>query len=258
MPRRRRLALALLLGISVAVLPGDDAGAWRAKSHGHGGSRHGGHGGHHHHGHHRHPYYYGYYGYGYYGYGYPYWGSAWRPYWGAPYRSYRSETPTERGFRHLVEGEQKRAVSVFAKLAEEHPEDALPKLGYAIAMSELHELELGVWAMRRAIRTDADALRDARLDPALRPRIRALLDVYHPEPSDADRPDAPALGHGESTHFMVAALLWVLGDYAGASSATRAAIEGGDDDASTHALAEALSRLVPEKIEVDRDPELET
>ena len=196
-------------------------GHYRAHHRGHSGWRHRG-------------YYRGYYRpyYGYRAY-YDPWGYRYRPYRGGGAR----ETRVGRGFRYLIDGDPKRAVTVFAKLAEAQPYDVLPKLGYAIAMSELGELELGVWAMRRAIRTDPEAVRDAPLPYLLRPRVRALLAVYHPAHSDD-----PQLGHDEGAHFMVAALSWLLGDQAGASSATQWALAGGDNHESTLLLSRALPR----------------
>ena len=225
------LAAFVAFGISVAQAGEAEAGRkMRAKSlsgggghahrrHGHG-HRHRSRGSHHHYYRGHHPYGYGY-GYGY-GWG---WGrSRYSPPWGV--------SGEERGFVYLVNGDRKRAVSVFAKEAEANPGNALPKLGYSIAMSELGELELGVWAMRRAIRTDPQALRKVDLDARLRPRIAVLLDVYHPTDHSAS--------HGEDAHFMAAALLWVLGDTEGASSAIAAAAADGDEHDSTLALSRAL------------------
>ncbi len=230
------LAAFVAFGISVAQAGEADAGKkMRAKSssgggHGHRRQTHGHrhHGRHHHRSYFRHHYPYGY-GYGF-GYGYGYRGRWWGPY--SPTWRVSAE---ERGFAYLVGGDPKRAISVFAKRAEANPENALPKLGYSIAMSELGELELGVWAMRRAIRTDPQALRGVNLDDRLRPRVAALLDVYHP----ADH----AAPHGEDAHFMAAALLWVLGDTEGAGSAIAAAAADGDEHHSTLALSRALSGI---------------
>ncbi len=87
--------------------------------------------------------------------------------------------------------------------------------------------------MRRAIRTDPNAIRGVDLDDRLRVRVAALLDVYHP----ADH----AVSHGDDAHFMAAALLWVLGDTEGANSAIAAAAADGDEHDSTLALSRALS-----------------
>lgn len=166
-----------------------------------------------------------------YGYGYG-WG------WGgrSSYRAYPATWQVrdeDLGFAYLVSGKLKQAVSVFARQAEADPGNAVPKLGYSIAMSELGELELGVWAMRRAVRTSPEALRGAEIDNRLRPRVAALLDVYHPSDSDSS--------HGDDAHFMVASLLWVLGDIEGARAAIAAAAADGDEHDSTLALSLALS-----------------
>ena len=152
------MILALLMATGVSLGTPGDAEGWKAKRRGKGGHHGKHHSKHHHYSHrYRYGYYGGYYGYPYYrGYGY------WRGY--GSRRAYRRETASERGFRYLVDGDAKRAVSVFAKLAESQPDNAMPKLGYAIAMSELRELELGVWAMRRAILTDPAALQNAPID----------------------------------------------------------------------------------------------
>jgi len=251
--------MGLLLACSLSLVAADPALAWSAKRQGrsshksdgghHGHQGHGKHYGHHGHGRHHggkhyrpYRYYYGYPSYWAWGYG------GYGGYWGAPAsrRGYARETETERGFRYLVEGDRKRAVSTFAKLAESRPDEALPKLGYAIAMSELGDVQLGVWAMRRAIRTDAGALLRPPVDPSLRPRIRALLDLYHPTNPDPTGPEPP---HGDDAHFMVAALLWVLGDVAGASSATEWALADGDDHESTRVLARAIADSAPPRLE---------
>ncbi len=223
------LAAFVAFGLSVAQAGEAEAGKnMRARSssggggHGHRRHTHGQrHGGHHHH----RSYYRHYYPYGY-GYGYGY-GGGWRGTYSPTWRV----SGEERGFAYLVDGDLKRAVSVFAKEAEANPESSLPKLGYSIAMSELGELELGVWAMRRAIRTDLKALRGVDLEDRLRKRVAALLDVYHP----ADHASS------DDAHFMAAALLWVLGDTEGANSAIAAAAADGDEHDSTLALSRALS-----------------
>jgi hypothetical protein len=226
---------AVVLGLLLAFGSTGDAQAWRAKKHGgkHKSGKHY---------EHRHRHHYG---------RYSYWSYGW-PNYRHSRRDTRYETPTERGFRYLSQDDPKRAVTVFSELAKAKPELALPKLGYALAMSELGELELGVWAMRRAVRTDPDALRDPRIDPALRPRIQALLGIYHPAEEHAE-----TVAHDEDAHFMVAALLWVLGDEAGASSATTWAIRDGDELESTRALADAIRRRASLRVvpDVEADPQ---
>ena len=242
-PRALSLLLGVLLALGINTLSFNEAqargfGKHKSSSHHKHHRRHSSHRRHHSHRSHH----FGYYGHDY------FWGYGYGPYWGPRVRArwVGRETQSECGFRYLAEGHPKRAVSIFAKLAESEPYDALPKLGYAIAMSELDELELGVWAMRRAIRTDPEILRKASFDPALRPRVLALLEVYHPHHSDD-----PQVVHSEDAHFMVAALLWVLGDEAGAASAAQWAIADGDDHESTRVLSRAIAGRASATLERD-------
>ena len=92
---------------------------------------------------------------------------------GAPDRS-RSDL-TGSGWAHLRAGRLAAALQVFTHAAPLHPNDAVIKVGYALAAAARGDRSRGVWAMRRALRTDPDALHYIHLDKQLRPFVRRLV-----------------------------------------------------------------------------------
>ena len=80
----------------------------------------------------------------------------------------------------------------------------MPKVGYALASALSGDLNKGVWAMRRALQSNPDALEYVTVSQQLRPRIEHLVHGY------ARHADA---------RFMISALHQLLGVHEGAPAA---------------------------------------
>jgi len=221
---------------------------------------HGGHGGHGY----SHGYGYGHGGYRGYGYSraysaYPYYGYGYsRPYYGgnaysntyrepvvvrsAPSHDYPasvsaapSTTTTiadQDAWDRLAEGQHAAALSQFADAAQRHPETGLPKLGYALASAADGNHERAVWAMRRALMADAEALHYAPLDD----RSRALIDALAVRYTDGA---VTEVGTRDAA-FMAAALHYIRHDTDAAARQIDVAMENGDRSDS----ASKLDRLI--------------
>jgi hypothetical protein len=92
--------------------------------------------------------------------------------------------------------------------------------------------DTAIWAMRRALDTNAGVVRDLALEAELNGRVRRLAEHY------ADR----ARRRGETgAQFMTATLLLLLHDDDAAAAAVAAAVEAGDTEPSTRALDDLLT-----------------
>ncbi len=222
--------------------------------------------GHHGHGGHgyRHSYGYGHRGYGGYGYShsyraYPYYGYGYsRPYYGSraydssyrepvvvrsvPSRDYPDSSASvapsttvvadQAAWDRLAEGQHASALSQFADAAQRHPDTGLPKLGYALAAAANGDHERAVWAMRRALAADAEALHYAPLDE----RSRALVDTLAARYTDGTVADVGA----SDAAFMAAALHYIRHDNAAAARQIDLAMENGDRSDSASRLEEMI------------------
>ena len=93
------------------------------------------------------------------------------------------------GWTLLEDGETGQALQVFGAAAAQAPNEGQPKAGYAVAAALSGDYQRGVWAMRRALRIDADALHYLRLKARITGHISGLLPHYG---SDCDYPNATA------------------------------------------------------------------
>lgn len=161
-------------------------------------------------------------GYAYYDYGYPY---TYTPSYRYDYRprtvSYQVAPPAPADpWALLTDGEYRQAVSKFALQTAREPTDARGYLGYAIASLMTNDQRQAAWAMRRAIEMAGDRIRLIDLGD-LKQRLteqRNQLAAAAPDPS---RP--------QDTHFIIAALSYLLGDAdTAAADALDAAIKQGD------------------------------
>lgn len=138
------------------------------------------------------------------------------------------------GWELLEHGSHGAALHAFARDAERHPGDGVPKVGYALAAAEVGELEAATWAMRRVYRLDPGAAARAPVGHGLDPRVRGLIHRYR----ERARHGGPT---GDSA-FMVAALHHILGEDEAAHEALRDVRGHADDAPSTVALVRALER----------------
>lgn len=149
-------------------------------------------------------------------------------------RNSRPGTMRDGGWALLADGRYAPALQTFASDAMSQPTKATPKVGYALAAAGLGDLSRGVWAMRRALRIDPDAVHSVTIDEPLRPRLQHLVNQYQ---QLLDR-----TGDNRETVFMLASLHYLLRDTASARISIELAIQEGD---STSGAAN-LRRLIDE------------
>ena len=143
------------------------------------------------------------------------------------------------GWNLLRTGRPAEAADVFGQLAQENPAKGNPKIGYAVAAAELGDLDKGIWSMRRALRSDPEALRYVAVDDQLRPKVERVVRRYEQSPR-YQREDP-----GGS--FMLAALYYLMGDLDAAQGAIKRNLSS--DDTSTS--AENLKRLIAEESQAE-------
>jgi len=181
-----------------------------------------------------HSYYgYGHHSYGHHSYGYPSYGYGYSNYshrynrYASPYASgddyssgstYQSRTydrggsdiATGNGWTLLGNNQASAALTDFGRQAQASPSKGDPKVGYALASADLGRLDKGVWAMRRALRTDPNALHYVTLDQPLDAKVEQIIRQYEKKlaysSSDSD------------TAFMLASLHYLRRDIKAARS----------------------------------------
>ena len=134
----------------------------------------------------------------------------------------------EQGWTLLAGGEQRSALKTFSTQAQNDPKNGTLKVGFALATAETGDLDRGVWAMRRAVRIDPDALHYLTLDKNVQGIVKKLIhryedDGYHTlEATDRD--------------FMIASLYYLLHNADAADQVL--------SDQDTHTSAQNLDRLI--------------
>ena len=145
----------------------------------------------------------------------------------------------DKGWSLLAQGEARRAKNVFVNQASSHPEAGQPKVGYALSSAMLGDLDRGVWAMRRALRTDPKSLHYLTVDEALQPYILDVVDRYEERFNGS--------GRNPDNAFMISALRYLLDDTDAARSAIGQAIDNGDDSTSAANLRGLLETYSAEE-----------
>jgi len=153
------------------------------------------------HGYGHHSYGYGHTNYGHHGYGNHYngYGYGYSRRYDDDYSSssnYRNQSYERRsnntgnGWTLLGNNQASAALSDFGKQAQASPSKGDPKVGYALASADLGRLDKGVWAMRRALRTDPNALHYLALDQNMDTKVEQIIRQYEKKlaysASDAD------------------------------------------------------------------------
>jgi len=126
----------------------------------------------------------------------------------------------DRGWSLLAAARPSEALFIFNQQAQSDPQKGIPKVGYALASTQLGDLARGIWAMRRAIRIDPESLHYVLIDDRLRPEIQKLIPRYEQVLSSSPKSMDAA--------FMLASIHYLLGDL----KAAQAAIHDGDHSAS--------------------------
>lgn len=119
----------------------------------------------------------------------------------------------------LFKGHHTTAMSLFARQAQENPDNGIYKAGYAMANASLGNLTRAVWAMRRAFRMTPESLHYLTFGPnhsiVAKDLIRSLKD------------DRDLIDENYDAAFMIASLSYLQHDYDAARKyADLAALEG--------------------------------
>jgi len=128
------------------------------------------------------------------------------------------------GWTPLADGRTDDAYLRFSKLSKRRPNRGVPRVGLALASAVLGDRDRAVALMREALRVDRDALDHVPVDDRLREQLAALARHY------------PTTEFSEDTHFMRAALHYLLGKNEAAHTSIQRALDRGDDDESTAVL----------------------
>lgn len=145
--------------------------------------------------------------------------------------SHANESRADHASEPLAHGETQAAVRLFADLAPASPGKAGPKVGYALAMTELGRYRKAVWAMRRAITIDSEGFGYVTVPPKMHDR---LTDLAH---------KAVVLGekHESDGHtFLAAAIYHLIGNGKQAIQAP-GGISEHDAEKSTRILRQLVS-----------------
>jgi len=205
--------------------------------------------------------YYGYghhaYGYGHHSYGYPSYGYGYSNYghhdysYSTPYASddgyssgstYQSRTydrggsdiATGNGWTLLGNNQASAALTDFGRQAQASPSKGDPKVGYALASADLGRLDKGVWAMRRALRTDPDALHYVTLDQQLDAKVEHIIQQY-------EKKLAYSSSDGDAA-FMLASLHYLRRDIEAAHTNIDQAMLANHVSASTRNLKDLIDK----------------
>ena len=138
----------------------------------------------------------------------------------------------DRGWELLREHRAADALDVFGETAQANPSSGGPKIGYALAAAELGRLDRGIWAMRRALRFDPDSLHYVTIDDGLRPMVERLTARY-------DEADQVEVKWADS-HFMLAVLHYLLGNYDTAQDSIEQAMNAKDKSVSARNLLQLI------------------
>lgn len=85
------------------------------------------------------------------------------------------------GWESLSHNQPEIAQRIFASEAQNNPDTGIPKVGYAVASAAPGDIDIGVWAMRRAFRIDPDSLHYLSLDQGSLDIINNLIHQYREE-----------------------------------------------------------------------------
>ena len=141
---------------------------------------------------------------------------------------------SRRAWVMLVRGEARAALREFAVLALRDTQDAVARTGYGLAAAALGRHETAVWALRRAVVTDAAAFEHLAIDAAGQHLVRQLLAYYARTASEArDRDLVDAL-------FMVSALCVLLDDLETARTAITIVLQSGGVDPAAKILGDLI------------------
>lgn len=144
-----------------------------------------------------------------------------------------SQQYNDKAWRLLAQGKTDTAFTYFSKAAEAEPSKGNPKIGYALAAADLGQLDKGIWAMRRALNVDPDALHYVTLNDKLDSKVRRMIDDYVKQQEYS--------GKQASSSFMLASLHYLRRDMASARSYINQAVRAGHVSSSTKSLQKLIA-----------------
>ena len=121
-------------------------------------------------------------------------------------------------------GNAREARRLFARQIDQHPNDGLPQIGYAIASTLIDRKLEAISMMRRALKNDAEAIVEI---PQAQGVMTAIDDALNEYIAMSDR-----RADSVDAQFMIAAMRFMLGDTSRAFYAIDRAADWGDKDAS--------------------------
>ncbi|MEX2516866.1 MAG: hypothetical protein WD572_08180 [Gammaproteobacteria bacterium] len=127
----------------------------------------------------------------------------------------------------LAQGQHSAALSMFGQQAQANPRKGEPKIGYALAIAGRGDLDDGIWAMRRMLQYDINALHYLEFEGSLRRQVETLLARYESHYA----PSATAENYAGDAAMMIATLNYLLGDHETAQRVVTTARAEDDDQA---------------------------
>ncbi|MEE9494053.1 MAG: hypothetical protein V3W04_11815 [Gammaproteobacteria bacterium] len=137
-------------------------------------------------------------------------------------------SPEDAGWRLLAKNKPRKALNIFSKQAQRNQKDGAFKVGYALSMAMLGNLNKATWAMRRAFRVDPESLHYIDFKHSLKSRMHRLIKKYEQRLDTA--------GYQSDAAFMIAALHYLLHDNDRAYRAIKRATDAHDNALSTKNL----------------------
>jgi hypothetical protein len=111
---------------------------------------------------------------------------------------------TNEGWNSLANGNTSFALDVFAVQAQQNLGSGVPRIGFALAAASMNQKQRAISSMRKAVRTDANALNNINTS-TIKPLIEELTKNYQLSLiSDQSN---------KNTAFMIASLAYLSGDY---------------------------------------------
>jgi hypothetical protein len=114
------------------------------------------------------------------------------------------------GWDSLARGNTRHALDIFAVQSLQDLNSGIPKVGFALAAAANGEMDRGIRAMRKAIRSDPASLNKVIINKNIEPTIESLYEDYKLALQNEE-------GHSDKS-FMVATLSYLKQDYATANN----------------------------------------
>ncbi|MAE65659.1 MAG: hypothetical protein CMJ18_15430 [Phycisphaeraceae bacterium] len=145
----------------------------------------------------------------------------------------------DRAWSLLGQQEHEQAFGAFDAIGRAGPHAAEARIGHAVVAAITGRLAVGARSMRDAIALDAAALHALPQEPPVGDTLADLVPRYEHA--------AEEIVTANDATFMIAALLYLLGDLDGAQVRILTVDEVGDDAASTRNLRERIEAAIEQR-----------